>query len=463
MINVVKRLSVFTFGVIVFISCSHGKLNKELDKRYTALLNPYEESLFEAKEMDLNLYAPENFERANIVLDDAREMAYYNHKTSEVEKKLDEGKNFLDTARSKAKLTKANLKDVIKARRDAINSGPFYAKYIKDADNELKILSKHIEENHIDFAIREKDSVRKMYEYAMVKNLQEVYLGETRSLIELMDQLDGSEAIQAERDALNTKIASVEKLIEKNKLKTTGYLDEVASVRYQAQRTASLVFTANWIKKQSLRDLTFSLDKDMNDSLAPLAYDDSNLMSYNEKVQILKEETKLVPFLMNELSSAQYENYRKKKMLAMVERQEARLRKVKKMFKKGEASVVIKGDDLVISLVGLNFAFDKATLPKGSDQILKKVVTAIDTMQPREVTILGHTDSKGSAKYNKELSKKRAENVDSYLNQNSNLNPRKIKVVGVGYRHPYSENKTKQGRKNNRRIDIVLKSVIKNT
>ncbi|MCJ7538691.1 MAG: OmpA family protein, partial [Desulfobacterales bacterium] len=67
----------------------------------------------------------------------------------------------------------------------------------------------------------------------------------------------------------------------------------------------------------------------------------------------------------------------------------------------------------------------------------------------------GHTDSHGDYEYNKKLSKLRAHSVKSYF-VDQGINFSRIKSFGVGQKNPIESNKTLEGRRRNRRVEIEL-------
>lgn len=70
--------------------------------------------------------------------------------------------------------------------------------------------------------------------------------------------------------------------------------------------------------------------------------------------------------------------------------------------------------------------------------------------------VAGHSDSAGSASYNYELSKRRAENIAAYLVAERNIAPSRLISVGYGERAPVADNKTAAGRAKNRRVEIMV-------
>jgi OOP family OmpA-OmpF porin len=71
-------------------------------------------------------------------------------------------------------------------------------------------------------------------------------------------------------------------------------------------------------------------------------------------------------------------------------------------------------------------------------------------------TIEGHTDSRGKAEYNLEISQIRADSVKSYLVENLGIAPSRVKAVGYGESRPVADNETRAGRERNRRVLVII-------
>ncbi len=109
----------------------------------------------------------------------------------------------------------------------------------------------------------------------------------------------------------------------------------------------------------------------------------------------------------------------------------------------------------VITLSGsVLFVTNKADLLPGASERLNQVADALKESD-RDVTIFGFTDSQGADDYNQKLSEKRAESVRTYL-LGRGIAADRIKAVGKGKADPVGDNKTTEGRANNRRVEIVL-------
>jgi len=101
-----------------------------------------------------------------------------------------------------------------------------------------------------------------------------------------------------------------------------------------------------------------------------------------------------------------------------------------------------------------HFDFDKATL-KGDLTALKKVAQRLKDDPNLTVLVIGHTDSKGTAKYNKVLGQKRANSVKNWLVKQG-VNKTAITAQSKGESQPIASNKTKAGRAQNRRAVITI-------
>jgi OOP family OmpA-OmpF porin len=87
---------------------------------------------------------------------------------------------------------------------------------------------------------------------------------------------------------------------------------------------------------------------------------------------------------------------------------------------------------------------------------LDQLATSISGTKGYIIALEGSTDSVGSADYNYDLSQRRANSVIQYLASKYNVPAHKIYVIGLGKDKPVESNKTKEGRADNRRVDVRL-------
>jgi peptidoglycan-associated lipoprotein len=103
-----------------------------------------------------------------------------------------------------------------------------------------------------------------------------------------------------------------------------------------------------------------------------------------------------------------------------------------------------------------NFASDSATLSPETRRQIDLFVRAFKEANDALLIVAGHTDSTGSEDYNYELGQKRALNVARYLITRRGFDPTRVTAVSYGASVPLSDNRTSEGRRKNRRIEILV-------
>lgn len=101
------------------------------------------------------------------------------------------------------------------------------------------------------------------------------------------------------------------------------------------------------------------------------------------------------------------------------------------------------------------FDFDKSVLKPEGKSKLTELATKLKDINLEAVVATGHTDSVGKSEYNQKLSVRRAESVKAYLVSNGVAADR-IYISGKGETQPVADNKTKEGREKNRRVEIEV-------
>ena len=110
---------------------------------------------------------------------------------------------------------------------------------------------------------------------------------------------------------------------------------------------------------------------------------------------------------------------------------------------------------LIVSMPDVLFDFDKYTLKQEARERLAKIAGIVLAYPGLKLDIDGYTDSIGSEEYNQTLSEKRADTVRAYL-VSSGVSPDHVTAQGFGKADPVADNSTAEGRKLNRRVDMVV-------
>ena len=101
------------------------------------------------------------------------------------------------------------------------------------------------------------------------------------------------------------------------------------------------------------------------------------------------------------------------------------------------------------------FDFDKSVLKPAGKAKLDDLVGKVKGINLEVIIAVGHTDSVGSDAYNQKLSVRRAESVKAYL-VSKGIEKNRIYTEGKGEKQPVADNKTKEGRAKNRRVEIEV-------
>ena len=103
------------------------------------------------------------------------------------------------------------------------------------------------------------------------------------------------------------------------------------------------------------------------------------------------------------------------------------------------------------------FDFDKSDLKGEAKNTLDDVIAILEDLDEGEdIQIHGHTDNEGEPDYNLNLSEERAASVEKYLTKHGDLNHLNITKEGFGETKPVESNEDEEGRKRNRRVEIIF-------
>ena len=163
--------------------------------------------------------------------------------------------------------------------------------------------------------------------------------------------------------------------------------------------------------------------------------------------------------LQKQQAALQQQLEAEKKALAE-ERAKAEARQAEAMNKLNELQskliqVTKDARGIILSMSDILFDVNKATLKADLKTSLAKVAGILSVYQQFNVSIEGNTDNTGSAEHNMKLSQQRADNVKNFLVEQG-IDAGRLTAKGLGMTMPIADNKTKEGRQKNRRVDLVI-------
>lgn len=105
----------------------------------------------------------------------------------------------------------------------------------------------------------------------------------------------------------------------------------------------------------------------------------------------------------------------------------------------------------------VSFDYDSSRIKPSFHSTLNKMSQVLEKYPNTRITIVGHTDSRGSESYNQSLSEKRSAAVKSYLSQQG-VDAYRIDTEGRGESEPRANNINEEGRSLNRRVEVFVVS-----
>lgn len=375
-----------------------------------------------------DVLSDDDFAKSQSYIKEAKEDMKDGKDQSEILSDIGYAQAYYNRAAEKAATRKDKIPGIIEARQKAIDAGarrfPPTQEELAKLDRDIRSEAKKLEKMKTDDVADLQGAYLKL-ELEAIKNTQ---LGKAGAMIQgAIDKKAGDYAKMAlKRARLDYKNA--ENLIVANRNGQESYSEAVAKANYSAGLLGAI--------------LTATKQGDIDENTA---------------TKVVMQERQ-ISSLEGQVSAADKENAQigsaLKKAGVAVSMQQA-IETARKEFTEDEADVFQQGDKLLIRLKSMNFSSGRSELPADSLPVLAKVKGVAEGLQAKKVVVEGHTDSTGSAKVNTALSEARASAIAKYLETNG-IDESKLQSVGYGFKKPIASNKSKAGRSQNRRVDIVI-------
>ncbi|HEX5653577.1 MAG TPA: OmpA family protein [Chitinophagaceae bacterium] len=121
-----------------------------------------------------------------------------------------------------------------------------------------------------------------------------------------------------------------------------------------------------------------------------------------------------------------------------------------------DATVERVGEGIVIEFNNkILFGFNKSNLSGEAENNLAKLIPILQKYPDTNIEVQGHTDSRGTIRYNQALSERRASTVTAYLSGNGTAFSR-FTTIGFGETLPKYQNNSEEGQLQNRRVEFLI-------
>jgi outer membrane protein OmpA-like peptidoglycan-associated protein len=145
----------------------------------------------------------------------------------------------------------------------------------------------------------------------------------------------------------------------------------------------------------------------------------------------------------------------------MDEQQEKLQKDLAQEAARNELSIVRMSEDTLKVGIASDVSFDvnSAEIKLNARQTYDKIASVLKNYDKTIIHVVGHTDSDGTDQHNQGLSERRGEAVSNLL-ANDGVPSSRLRTEGRGEREPIASNATAEGKRRNRRVDIVIKTVV---
>jgi OOP family OmpA-OmpF porin len=429
-----------------------------------------------ASSQQVNVTAPKNFHEAEVYRDKAKRQRTSGDAQSKVLDSVAQSRGFLNEANNRATATNEVLANVLKARQDARNAeaekynGPAMA----NLDGELKDVAEDVEKGSNSVSESKKTKLQARYLDLELMSIKTAQLSHAKNVIETAEK-DGAKRyapktlIQA-RDQYKAAVT----VITNERHNTSQIATATEKANMTADRLLKITHDAKGTKGSSPEDVALRIENQEKNQTAAvnskdkvIADKEATLAATNQQLSETQDEVAARnKAVEDEKAAAAQERDKNGELIAANAGLSSEMQKkdkfnksfedARKSFTPEEADVSRQGDNLIIRLKTLNFPSGHSDLSGESFSVLNKVKDVLATMNAEKVMVEGHTDSVGGKSTNQKLSEDRAKTVANYLVSTDVIAKNQVASAGYGYEKPLASNKTKEGRMQNRRVDLII-------
>lgn len=400
---------------------------------------------------DLPVLSPEAFHSSLEKLDQAEKMRTAGRSNEDIVVVLQQGTESLNKAEANASVIRAAVPDVLQARAQAIQSGMPKARpeRFRGAEADLIRMSQAVEHGRLDAAQNSRVDLVKGYQTVEAETLKEETLAAARANLDRAKKLGASRLAPSTLKQAEDSFQVAEKRIE-NRLQVDEPTQKaVEKALFDSRRLLNITEWAKYARETGSETVALQVESMLKKISDEVAAGDLRDHSFETQVQAMTAH-------IENLKGTNQANFASLRSEAEASRFYEHLAG---KFTDEEAEVVREGDAVVIRLKSLAFPIGKASLGEQDFALLGKVTEALSGMKAVDVTVQGHADSTGSEDFNRKLSAKRAETVRQYLISSNAVPAGHVQVDAKGSVRPVRTNATTKGRAQNRRVDVIIRSV----
>lgn len=470
-----KRATICSAVTLLFMCFANGAASQQVKE---SLFQDATAAFETAKSTRADILAPRSYAKAVKHYRSAEQKFERGRNLGPIRDDLVVATDYFRRASRASRLAQSKMAPLIKTRGDAeaVEASKHANDSWRRAEEKFSKAMIDLERGATKAAQKNAKDAEKYYRDAELTAIKTSYLDETRALLAKADKLKVKKYAPKTLEKAHKLLQEADKALSENRYDTDVPRSLAQQAKYEAKHALYLAKTIRdaQTKKLSMEDVILDWEIPISQIAAATdkaaALDNGWAGPTNEIIGYIEDQQSSSQKLNQNLNDLQGEVKQLKRMLGSASKERAalsahleaqartraRFRRVEEMFTREEARVLREANDIIIRLIGLNFASGQSSIGADNFQLLTKVQDAIKTFPQSKLRIEGHTDSHGSDAANFLLSKQRAHAVKQYLRASMRIDPARIAAIGYGETRPVASNKTRTGRAKNRRIDIVI-------
>jgi len=260
-------------------------------------------------------------------------------------------------------------------------------------------------------------------------------------------------SMQQEVSRVASTTAELEKELQQRQARQASLEDKISTVSGEKSQLTSQLEEERK-RRQQLQQQIASVSDDVGRKEKALADAEQDVSQLNQQLTTTRQEQALLEVNIEELNQQRKKDTEHFANLKRRLEQELSASQVEVAQLKNQMTVIKLTDDVL-------FNSGSAHIKQAGQKVLSLIADSLNAYPDRSISIEGHTDhvptgSKSRYASNWELSAMRALAALSYFQQESQVDPKRLKLVGYGEYRPAYSNATAEGRERNRRIEIII-------
>lgn len=442
--NVLKTAAVWGVAALFIGACSSKPKNYQPLPATTdpnAAIETLKRDLASARADNVPELAPNQWDKSKNAYDKAVKARAKNKSNDKILQDVAISKAYLETAQSTAKANSQVMQPILAARQSALDAkaDTLAPKQFEKAEKYARSVASDTASDGYRVIEKRGNKAIERYQEARGEAYSAQFTDRSRALVQAAKNEGAKKYAPVTLERVEKQIDAVDKSVRMQNQVSPELAQQAQMVEQNAEKLLTLTRTS-----KSASGLT---DEQVGQRLLDQDQRLAALMERNEiQQQRLSRTNRALASSQESLESAR----EKAKPQEVFD-------KVRSQFSPREADVLMSGDNKVlVRMKSLTFPTGSATIPPRDASLLEKLGDTIKDVGASKVVVEGHTDSTGSPTANRKLSERRAQSVGEYLATKTALGGEKIETEGFGDTKPLTSNKTKAGRAENRRVDVVI-------